>query len=67
MKFGMRKPSLSTIVAARTSGKRALKNALGLRAPRGYGWLTNPKRAAYSRVYDRTTFSIWSLLRKLLR
>lgn len=25
------------------------------RAPRGYGWLTNPKKAAYNRVYNRTT------------
>ena len=67
MKFKMRKPSLRKRVAARTSPKRAVKNALGLRAPRGYGWLTNPKKAAYNRVYARTTFSFWSLLRKLFR
>ncbi|WP_347812450.1 hypothetical protein [Sphingomonas sp. PP-CC-3G-468] len=63
----MRKPSLRKSIAARTSTKRLVKNALGLKAPRGYGWLTNPKRAAYNRVYDRTTFSFWSILRKLLR
>lgn len=67
MKFGMRKPSLRKSIAARTSTKRVVKNALGLRAPRGYGWLTNPKKAAYNRVYDRTTFSFWSLLRALLK
>ncbi|TCM04532.1 hypothetical protein C8J41_10933 [Sphingomonas sp. PP-CC-3G-468] len=67
MKYGMRKPSLRKSIAARTSTKRLVKNALGLKAPRGYGWLTNPKRAAYNRVYDRTTFSFWSILRKLLR
>ena len=25
------------------------------KAPRGFGWLTNPKRAAYNRIYYRTT------------
>jgi len=28
---------------------------LGLKAPRGWGWLTNPKKAAYIRLYSRTT------------
>jgi len=28
---------------------------LGFKAPRGYGWLTNPKKAAYNRVHNRTT------------
>lgn len=67
MKFGMRKPSIKRSIAARTSTKRAVKNALGLKAPRGYGWITNPKKAAYNRVYNRTTFSFWSILRKLFR
>lgn len=66
MKFGVRKPSLRRSLAARTSPKRILRNALGLRAPRGWGWLTNPRKAAYNRVYNRTTVSVWSLLRKLL-
>jgi hypothetical protein len=67
MKFGMRKPSLRKSIAARTSVKRAVRQSLGLRAPRGYGWLTNPRRAAYNRVYNRTSFSFWSLLRRLFR
>ncbi len=65
MKFGMRKPSINKMIAARTSQKRIARNALGLRAPRGWGWLTNPKKAAYNRVYSRTTFSFWSLLKAL--
>jgi hypothetical protein len=67
MKFGMRKPSLKKSFAARTSAKRALKNSLGLKTPRGYGWLTNPKKAAYNRVYNRTSFSLASILRRLFR
>jgi hypothetical protein len=67
MKYGMRKPSPRKSFAARTSSKRIIKNALGLKAPRGYGWLTNPRKAAYNRVYNKTTFSFWSLLAKVLK
>jgi hypothetical protein len=28
---------------------------MGLKAPRGWGWVTNPKRAAYNRVYNRSS------------
>ncbi|RYY77919.1 MAG: hypothetical protein EOO69_12755 [Moraxellaceae bacterium] len=55
MKFGYRKPSLRKRIAARTSWKRYLRHSLGLKAPRGWGWITNPKKAAYNRVYSRTT------------
>lgn len=30
---------------------------MGIKAPRGYGFLTNPKKALYNRVYNRTTVS----------
>jgi hypothetical protein len=65
MKFGMRTPSLKRMIAARTSPARFVRHSLGLKAPRGYGWLTNPKRAAYNRIYSRTTFSIGDLFRWL--
>ena len=55
MKFGIRKPSLRKRIAARTSLKRYVRHSLGFKAPRGWGWLTNPRRAAYNRVYNRTT------------
>ncbi len=54
-KFGIRTPSLRKRIAARTSVKRLIRHNLGLKTPRGYGWLTNPGRAAYNRVYNRTT------------
>ena len=50
-----------------TSPKRIIKNALGLRAPRGWGWLANPKKAAYNRVYNRTSFSLLGLIKKLFK
>jgi len=67
MKFGMRKPSIKKMIAARTSPKRFVAHSLGVKAPRRWGWLTNPKRAAQNRVYSRTTVSLWSLLKELFR
>jgi hypothetical protein len=58
MKFGFRIPSLKKRFAARTSWKRFARQSLGLKVPRGWGWLSNPKRAAYNRIYNRTTFSL---------
>jgi hypothetical protein len=52
MKFEFRIPSFTKRVAARTSWKRIVRHSIGLKAPRGYGWLTNPKKAAYNRVYN---------------
>jgi hypothetical protein len=54
VRFGFRVPSLRKRISARTSLKRYARNNLGLKAPRGWGWVTNPQRAAYNRVYNRT-------------
>jgi hypothetical protein len=59
MRFGPRRPSLKKRIAARTSWKRYARHSLGLKAPRGMGWLTNPKKAAYNRVYNRTTYDLF--------
>ena len=67
MKFGVRRPSIRKSLAARTSPVRFLRHNLGLKAPRGYGWLTDPKKAAYNRIYNRTTISFWSILKRLFR
>ena len=63
MKFGMRKPSIRKSIAARTSVKRYIRHSLGLKAPRGWGWLTNPKKAAYNRIYNKTTISMFDLFK----
>ena len=55
MKFGLRMPSFKKRIAARTSVARFVRHSLGFKAPRGWGWLTNPKRALYNRFYNRTT------------
>lgn len=48
--------------AARVSWKRAVRHRAGLKVPSGWGWLTNPKKAAYNRVYRRTTVDPIKLL-----
>lgn len=58
MKFGIRIPSLTRRIAARTSWKRMVRHNLGLKAPRGWGWLTNPRKAAYNQVYNRTIIGV---------
>lgn len=63
MKWGMQRPSLRKQIAARTSLKRYVRQSLSFKAPRGWGWLTNPKRAAYNRIYYRTTFGLGDLFR----
>ncbi len=66
MKFGMRKPSLRKSFRARTTGrvKRSVKKKLipGY-GRKGMGWLRNPKKAAYNKIYNKTTFSIRDLFK----
>lgn len=56
MKFCFRIPSLKKRVAARTSVKRYIRHSMGFKAPRGWGFLTNPKKAIYNRIYNQATF-----------
>ena len=59
MKFGMRKPSLTKSIRARTTGKmkRKIKRSINpYYGKKGMGWVRNPKRALYNKVYRKTTF-----------
>jgi hypothetical protein len=64
MKIGLRRPSLRKRIAARTSVKHYIRHSLKVKAPRGWGWVTHPKKAVYNRIYNRTTFGIGDLTRK---
>jgi len=64
MKWGPRKPSLKGMIAARLSPARFIRHNLGLKAPRGFGWVTDPKKALYNRIYSRLTFSIFDLFKR---
>jgi tetratricopeptide (TPR) repeat protein len=58
MKIGIRKPSINKRISARSSWKRYVRHSLGLKAPRGYGIFTNPKKAIYNRVYYRSSIGV---------
>lgn len=66
MKFGMRKPSIKKSIKARTTGKmkRKVKKALipGY-GKKGMGWINNPKKSAYNKAYNKTTFSWFDLFK----
>lgn len=66
MKFGMRTPSLKRSIKARTTGKlkRKVKAAIipGY-GQKGMGWIKNPKKALYNKIYRQTTFSIFDLFK----
>lgn len=64
MKWGPRKPSLKGMIAARLSPARFIRHSLGLKAPHGLGWITNPKKALYNRIYHRVTFSLFDLFKR---
>ena len=66
MKFGMRKPSLKKMIKARTTTKfkKAVKSSVNpLYGKKGMGWVNDPKKAAYNKVYKKTTFSFWDLFK----
>lgn len=67
MKFGPRKPSLKKRISARTSLKRQITYRAGLKMPKGYGWLRNPKKYAYNKVYNKTSFDVFKMLKKLFK
>ncbi|WP_346913831.1 hypothetical protein [Clostridium sp.] len=61
MKIGMRKPSIKKSIKARTTGKakRAVKSAVNpLYGKKGMGWINDPKKAAYNKVYNKTTVGV---------
>lgn len=62
----MRTPSIKKSIKARTTGKvkRAVKKAIIPEyGKKGSGWIKNPKKAAYNKVYNKTSFSIKDLFK----
>lgn len=67
MKIGFRKPSIKKRIAARTSIKRQFIHRTGAKMPREMGWMRNPRKYAYNKVYQRTTFDIFKFLKRLFK
>ena len=66
MKIGMRKPSLKKSIKARTTGKlkREIKKSIipGY-GKKGSGWIKDPKKAAYNKIYNKTSFGLSDLFK----
>ena len=61
MKVGFRKPTLKKSLKARTTAKwkrQAKKAIISGYGKKGSGWIKNPKKAAYNKVYHKTTFGL---------
>ncbi len=66
MKFGFRKPSLKKSLKSRTTGKlkRKAKSIINpFYGKRGMGWLRDPQKALYNKIYRKTTFGISDILK----
>lgn len=58
MKFGFRTPNLNKKLKARTTGilKRKVKKAVNpLYGKKGMGWINNPQKALYNKIYNKVT------------
>lgn len=67
MKFGARKPSLKKSIKARTTGKikRITKKSINpLYGKKGMGFVNNPKKAMYNKVYNKTSINAFDLFKK---
>lgn len=67
MKIGMRKPSLKKKISARKSIKRQVVHHAGIKMPKGLGLARNPKKYACNKVYNKTSFDIFKVLKKLFK
>lgn len=66
MKVGFRKPSIKKSIKARTTGKvkRKIKSSIDpTYGKKGMGWVKNPKKVAYNKVYKKTTFGLSDLFK----
>ena len=65
MKFGIRKPSIKKSIKARTTGKitRNIKKAVNpFYGKKGMGFINNPKKAIYNKVYNKTTVGLGNII-----
>lgn len=66
MKFGMRTPSIKKSISARTTGKieRAVKSSVNpLYGEKGMGYINDPEKAVYNKVYNKTSFGVGDLFK----
>ena len=65
MKYGMRTPNINKRISARTTGKitRTMNKAVNpLYGKKGMGFINDPSKAVYNKVYNKTTTSIDNII-----
>jgi len=70
MKFGIRTPSITRSIRARTTGavKRTIMRSVNpLYGKKGVGLIRDPERAVYNKVYSKTSIGLFAAIRKLFR
>jgi hypothetical protein len=70
MKFGIRTPSITRSIRARTTGalKRTIKRSVNpLYGKKGTGWIRNPRKASYNKVYNKTSIGLFAAIRRMFR
>lgn len=70
MKIGLRTPSLKKSLKARTTGKlkRSIKSSINpLYGKKGMGIVRSPKKAVYNKIYKKTSFSIFDIMKKMFK
>lgn len=67
MKVGIRKPNIKKSIKARTTGraKRMVKRTINpLYGKKGMGFIKNPKKTVYNKVYHKTSISAFDFFKK---
>ena len=58
MKYGIRTPSVRKSISARTTGRvtRSINRSVNpYYGKKGMGWVNNPRKAGYNKVYNKTS------------
>ncbi len=70
MRSIIRKPSIKKSIKARTTGKvkRKIKGSINpFYGKKGIDYVTEPKRAIKNKIYHKTSFSIFDIIKKLFK
>ena len=65
MKYGIRTPNINKRISARTTGKitRTMNKAVNpLYGKKGMGFINNPSKAVYNKIYNKTTISVDNII-----
>lgn len=66
----IRTPSIKKSIKARTTGKikRQIKSTYNpIYSKKGVDYITDPHRAVYNKVYNKTSFSIFDIIKKIFK